>query len=155
MCVPYEEIQNIVKFYYKKRKNATQAAKRDCNVYGTNGVLVRVAQSWFKRFQTGNFDIKDAPHSVRPVTDKIDAIFKTVGRDRHISSYDVAEDLEIDYKIVRYTKKLNIGVPQELTERNLMKRVLICDSLLKCNEVWWTDCFWRYWTGDENWRKGF
>ncbi|KAJ0179306.1 hypothetical protein K1T71_005018 [Dendrolimus kikuchii] len=95
-----EEIRYILKFYYKKGKNATQAAKKICDVYGPNAVSVRVAQIWFKRFQSGNFDIKDARRSGRPVTDKIDAIFKRVEQDRHISSYDVAGELGIDHKTV-------------------------------------------------------
>ncbi|KAJ0176860.1 hypothetical protein K1T71_008039 [Dendrolimus kikuchii] len=102
----------------------------------------QVAQIWFKRFQSGNFDIKDARRSGRPVTYKIDAIFGKVEQDRHISSYDLAGELGIDHKTVLahlkkagYTKKLDIWVPHELTERNLINRVLICDSLLRRNET--------------------
>ncbi|KAJ0183237.1 hypothetical protein K1T71_001213 [Dendrolimus kikuchii] len=48
-----------------------------------------------------------------------------------------------------YTKKLDIWVPHELTERNLMNRVLICDSLLRRNE---TEPFLKKLiTGDEKW----
>lgn len=36
--------QYILKFYYKKRKNATLASKSICDVYGPNTVYVRVAQ---------------------------------------------------------------------------------------------------------------
>jgi len=46
-------------FIIKKGKNATRAAKKICDVYGYDAVLVRLAQSWFKRFQSENFDIKD------------------------------------------------------------------------------------------------
>ncbi|TLM46186.1 hypothetical protein FEC26_18845, partial [Acinetobacter baumannii] len=104
----------ILKFYYKKGKNATQAAKKNCDVYGPSAVSVRVAQIWFKRFQSGNFDVKDARRSG-----------------------------------LAYTKKLDIWVPHELTERNLMNRVLICDSLLRRNE---TEPFLKKLiTGDEKW----
>ncbi|KAJ0175683.1 hypothetical protein K1T71_008842 [Dendrolimus kikuchii] len=112
-----EEIRYILKFYYKQGKNVTQAAKKNCDVYGPNAVSVRVAQFWFKRFQSGNFDTKDARRSGRPVTDKIDAVFEKVEQDRHISSYDVAGELGIDHKTVLahlekagYTKKLDIWV---------------------------------------------
>ncbi|KAJ0183501.1 hypothetical protein K1T71_001477 [Dendrolimus kikuchii] len=48
-----------------------------------------------------------------------------------------------------YTKKLDIWVPHELSERNLMNRVLICDSLLRRNE---TEPFLKKMiTGDEKW----
>ncbi|KAJ0176522.1 hypothetical protein K1T71_007701 [Dendrolimus kikuchii] len=95
-----EEIRYILKFSYKKGKNATQAVKTICDVYGPNALSVRVAQIWFKRFQSENFDIKDARRSGHPVTDKIDAIFEKVEQDRHISSYDVAGELGIDQKTV-------------------------------------------------------
>jgi len=36
-----EEILYILKFYYKNGKNAIQAAKKNCDVYGS----IRVAQS--------------------------------------------------------------------------------------------------------------
>ncbi|EFN69608.1 hypothetical protein EAG_10774, partial [Camponotus floridanus] len=58
-----EEIRYILKFYFKKGKNATQAAKKICDVYGHDAVSIRVAQIWFKRFQSGNFNVKDTPRS--------------------------------------------------------------------------------------------
>ncbi|KAJ0182071.1 hypothetical protein K1T71_002793 [Dendrolimus kikuchii] len=65
-------------------------------------------------------------------------------------------ELGIDHKTVLvhlkkagYIKKLDIWVPHELTERNLMNRVLICDSLLRRNE---TEPFLKKLiTGDEKW----
>jgi len=53
-------LENFLKTYLKKGKNATQAAKQICDVYGHDAISVRVAQSWFKRFQSGNFDVKNA-----------------------------------------------------------------------------------------------
>ncbi|KAL0880854.1 hypothetical protein ABMA27_002037 [Loxostege sticticalis] len=131
---------DILKFCYKKGKNATQATKKIA-------MFMDLVQY-----------VKDASRSGRPITDKIDAIFEKVEQDQHISSYDVAEELGIDHKTVLahlkktgYTKKLDIWVPHELTERNLMNHVLICDSLLRRNE---TEPFLKLSlriTGDENW----
>ncbi|GBP17146.1 hypothetical protein EVAR_17271_1 [Eumeta japonica] len=39
-------------------------------------VSLRVAQNLFKRFQSGNFDIKDEPRSGRPVTDIVDTVLE-------------------------------------------------------------------------------
>ncbi|KAL0810222.1 hypothetical protein ABMA28_011004 [Loxostege sticticalis] len=89
---------------------------------------VRVAQTWFKRFQSGNFDVTDKRRSGRPIMDKIDAIFEKVEQDQHIR-------ILAHLKKTGYTKKLDIWVPHELTERNLMNRVLICDSILRRNET--------------------
>ncbi|GBP72405.1 Histone-lysine N-methyltransferase SETMAR [Eumeta japonica] len=70
--------------------------------------------------------------------------------------FSLAEDLEIHHKtvliyvkIVGYTKKFDTRIPPELTKRNLMHRVLVCDSLLKRNET--EPCLKRLITGDEKW----
>ncbi|GBP08346.1 hypothetical protein EVAR_78814_1 [Eumeta japonica] len=59
-----------------------------------------MAQNWFKRFQSGNFDVKDEPRSGRPVTDKDDAILEQVEQGRHINSYDIVEELGIGHETV-------------------------------------------------------
>jgi len=64
--------------YYKKGKTATQAAKKICDVYGHDVVSVRVVQSWFKYFQSGNFDVKDALRSGQSITGKVDEIMEKV-----------------------------------------------------------------------------
>ncbi|GBP43154.1 hypothetical protein EVAR_26828_1 [Eumeta japonica] len=55
------EIRYSLEFYYVKGKNSMQAAKKICNVYRPNAVPARVAQNSFKRFQSGNFDVKGSP----------------------------------------------------------------------------------------------
>ena len=45
-----------------------------------------------------NFSVKDEVCSGRPVTDKISAIFEEVEQDRYISSYDIAEEQDVDHK---------------------------------------------------------
>ncbi|XP_045448929.1 uncharacterized protein LOC123657427 [Melitaea cinxia] len=72
-----------------------------------------------------NFDIKNAFCSSRPVTDKRNDIFETVKLDRHLSSYDIDEDLRIDHK----------AVLTHLKKASLMDHVLICDSLLRRNDI--------------------
>ena len=101
MNVCDKEIRYILKFYYKKGKNATNAANKISAVYRPNAVSIRVAQMWFKRLKSGNFCVKDEVRSGRPVTDKIrEDHFEKVEQVRHISSYDIAEKLDVDHKTV-------------------------------------------------------
>jgi len=51
-------------------------------------------------FQFENFDVKDALHSDQPITEKIYEIMEKVEQDRHISSYDIGKELNIDHKTV-------------------------------------------------------
>ncbi|GBP65171.1 hypothetical protein EVAR_48648_1 [Eumeta japonica] len=86
-------------FVAQEGKNATQAArKKNCDVYESNAVPLRVVQNRFKRFQVSNFDVKDESRSGRPTTDRVDAILEKAQRDRHIHSYDIVEELGLPMK---------------------------------------------------------
>jgi len=47
-----------------------------------------------------------------------------------------------------YINRFDVWVPHDLTEKNLMDRISICDSLYKCNEE---IPFLQIVTGDEKW----
>ena len=76
MNVYDEEIRYILKFYYKKGKNATNAANKICAVYGPNAVSIRVPQMWFKRFKSGNFNVKDEVRIISSLIFPISTHFK-------------------------------------------------------------------------------
>ena len=46
-------------FYFRNRKNAAQAHRKLCGVYGDDCISERQCQNWFARFRYGNFDVKD------------------------------------------------------------------------------------------------
>jgi len=99
-----EEIRHILKFYYEKGKKVNQSSKKICDVYGYNAV--RVAQRWFKRFQSGNFYVKDAPCSGRPITGKVGEIMEKVEQDQLISNHSISKKLNVDHKtILNYLEK--------------------------------------------------
>ncbi|GBP77873.1 Putative uncharacterized protein FLJ37770 [Eumeta japonica] len=82
--------------------------------YKPNAVSKRDAQNWFKRFQSGNFDVKDEPRCGRPVTGKVDAILEKVQQDRRSIFNGIAEKLGIDYKkVLTHLKKENVRVKSE------------------------------------------
>ena len=153
-----EEIRYVMLFYYKKGKNAAQTSRKICEVYGADAVSERRTQKWFVRFRSGNFDVKDRPRSGRPVTEKVDEILQLVKQDRHVSYQEIANALRINHMTVwnhlkkaGYAKKLDVWVPHELTQRNLIDRISISETLLKHNEI---DPFLKQIiTGDEKWVK--
>ncbi|GFW80373.1 mariner transposase [Trichonephila clavipes] len=98
---------------YEKGKNAVQARKKLTDVYGEGVMTVRQCQNWFAKFRSGNFDVKNAPRSGRPVeADKV---------------YDHLKGLGL-------SSKLDVWVPYVLTERNLCRCIDVYDSLLKHHE---------------------
>ena len=73
-----------------------------------------------------------------------------------MSTVEIARELGIDHKTVlnhlhkaKYKKKLDVWVPHELSVRNMMDRINICDTLLKRNEI--EPFLKRMTTGDEKW----
>lgn len=45
-------------------------------VYVEGTLSNRTAQEWFARFRSGNFEVKDATRSGRPMTGKVDEIME-------------------------------------------------------------------------------
>ena len=144
-----------MQYHYDKDKNVAQICEKICAIYGEDTLSKSAARKWFARFRAGNCDVKDEPRSGRPITEKSDEIMK-IERDKHVSTVEIARELGIDYKTVLnplhkvgYKKKLDVWVPHELSVRNMMDRINICDTLLKRNE---TEPFVkRMITGDEKW----
>jgi [histone H3]-lysine36 N-dimethyltransferase SETMAR len=126
------------------------------SVYGPDTVTANHAQFWIRRFRSGNFEAKDEPRSGRPIVKNVDGIMEIVEADRHLSTVSIAQELNISQKTVwnhlnkvGYKKKLHVWVPHELTQKNLMDRISICESLLNRNKI---DPFLkRMITGDEKW----
>ncbi|GFT79737.1 histone-lysine N-methyltransferase SETMAR [Trichonephila clavipes] len=138
----------------RKGKNAVQAKKNLTDVYGEGVLTVRQCQNWFAKFQSGNFDVEDAPRSGRPVEADKDAIKALVDANRRITTREIRLRLNLSNSAVYdhlkglgLSSKLDVWVPHVLTERNLCRRIDDCDSLLKRHE---NDPFLkRIITGDE------
>ncbi|XP_011051581.1 PREDICTED: histone-lysine N-methyltransferase SETMAR-like [Acromyrmex echinatior] len=148
-----EKIRHILQFFFDKGENASQAENVN-SVYDSDTVTANHAQFWFRRFRSGNFDVKDVSRSGRPIVENVDKIMEIVESDRHVSTVSIAQELNIAQKTVwnhlnkaGYKKKLDVWVPYELTQKNLMYRISICESLLNRNKI---NLFLkRMMTGDE------
>ena len=86
--------------------------------------------------------MKDKSCSGRPITEKSNEIMIKVKHDKHVNTVEIARELGIDHKTVLnhlhkagYKKKFDVWVPHELSVRNMMDRINICDTLLKRNEI--------------------
>ncbi|GFV47221.1 histone-lysine N-methyltransferase SETMAR [Trichonephila clavipes] len=123
-------------------------------VYGVNTVTANYVQFWFRRFRSGIFDVKDAPRTGRPVAENVDKTTEIIEVDRHVSGRSIAQELKIDHKIVlnhlrRFKKKLNVWVQHQLTPKNMMDRISICETLVKRNEI--NPFLKQTVTGDKKW----
>ena len=151
-----EHFLHILLFYFRKGKNAAQAAKKLRDVYGEEALKDRQCRNWFDKFRSGDFSLKDEQRSGRPNEVDDDQIKAIIESDRHVTVREIEEMLKIpkstiDRHIQRLglVKKLDIWIPHELKEIHLTKRINACDLHLKRNEF---DPFLkRIITGDEKW----
>ncbi|GFW41188.1 histone-lysine N-methyltransferase SETMAR [Trichonephila clavipes] len=76
------------------------------------------------------------------VVENVNKITEIIKVDQHVSSRSIAQELKIDYKTVLnhlrkvgFKKKPNVWVPHQLTPKNMMDRISICEALTKRNEI--------------------
>nr|APL98298.1 putative DD34D transposase [Bactrocera tryoni] len=151
-----QHFRHILLFYYQKGKNAVQARRKLCDVYGEDVLTERQCQNWFAKFRSGNFDLEDAPRPGRTLEADVDKIKSLVDANRRITTREIAERLNLSNATVHkhmkrlgLISKLDIWVPHVLTERNLLRRINDCDLLIKRQR---SDPFLkRIVTGDEKW----
>ncbi|GFU69193.1 histone-lysine N-methyltransferase SETMAR [Trichonephila clavipes] len=129
MEVNKENIRFFLQLFFDNGKNGSQAVEIANGVYGVDTVTANYVQVWFRRCRSV---------------------------DRHVSSRSIAQKLKIDHKTVLshlrkvgFKKKLYVWVPHQLTPKNMMDRVFICEALVKRNEM----VPFLKWvvTGDEKW----
>jgi len=108
-------------YYYRKGKNAVQAHRKLCNVYGEDILKVRQCQNWFAKFQSGDFYVKDVERSGRLVEVHGNGTLTLLESGRRQTTRQIFERLHISKSSVEnhlkqlgYTNNLDIWVPYEL-----------------------------------------
>ncbi|GFU83575.1 histone-lysine N-methyltransferase SETMAR [Trichonephila clavipes] len=90
------------------------------------------------------------------VFENVDKIVEIIEVYRHVGCRSLSQELKIDHETVLshlskvgFKKKLHVWARQQLTPKNMMNRISICESLAKRNEV---DPFLKWMvTGYEKW----
>ncbi|XP_076302859.1 histone-lysine N-methyltransferase SETMAR-like [Lasioglossum baleicum] len=133
--------RHLMLFFFREGKNATQAANNICADYGEDAIAERTVRKWFARFKAGNFDHEDQEGPGRPSTTDEDMIRTEIENSPRSTLRQLAGMLNkskstIHDHIVKlgYVNRFDVWVPHDLTEKNLLDRISICDLLHKCNE---------------------
>lgn len=149
-------LRHILYFFFRKGLKPVEAHREICAVYGDSAISCDSCERWFVRFRYGNVSLKDSARSGRPITTDEDQILSIIKSDRHISTREIAKRLSVQHSTVArrlnslgITKKMDNLIPHELTENNLLNRVMVCQSLLKRNSM--KPFLKRMITGDEKW----
>ncbi|GFW78578.1 histone-lysine N-methyltransferase SETMAR [Trichonephila clavipes] len=87
-------------------------------------------------------NVKEAPRTGRLVVEIVNKTTKIIKIDPYVSDRSIAQSLKIDHKTVLnhlrkvgFKKKLDVWVQHQLTPKNMMDRISICETLTKRNEI--------------------
>lgn len=151
-----KHFRHILLFFFNKGIKVTEAQRELCIVYGDSAISYDTCQRWFARFRDGNFSLEDNPRNGRPITIDDDQILEQIKSNRHISTREVAQCLGVEHstiskrlKSLGFMKKIDTWIPHNLSEKNILDRIAICESLLKWNSL--EPFLKRVITGDEKW----
>jgi len=135
-------IIDISLFYFSKGKNSSESHKRLCSVYGNKSLSKRQCQNCSKIFIDSDFVVTDKQRPGCPVEVYDKEIKEIIEMDRHSMTCNIAEKLNVSHTYIEkclqqmdYLKKMDLWVPNELTEAHLTQRINICDFLLKLNKM--------------------
>ncbi|KAK1118283.1 hypothetical protein K0M31_015325 [Melipona bicolor] len=107
--------RHILLYYFRKGKNASQAQKKLCAVYGDEALKERQCRNWFERFRSGDFSLKNAQRSGRPVEVDETHIKAIIDSDRHSTTRDIAEKLNVSHTCIEKQLK-TLAIPQDIAE---------------------------------------
>ena len=129
-------IRHCMLFQFHQSKNASQATKTICSVYGEDALVERTCRYWFARFTAGDFDLSDKERAGRPVEADDDALEQLLREDPRQSASELALQLSGTSRTVLNrlhalgkVQKIGKWVPHKLSEANIQQRLSVCASL--------------------------
>ncbi|GFU24504.1 histone-lysine N-methyltransferase SETMAR [Trichonephila clavipes] len=129
-----EKIRFFLPFFFDKDENASQVAEIVNGVYGADTITANYVQFCFRRFRSGIFNVKDAPHTGRLVVENVFKITEIIEVNRHVSNRSIAQELKIDHKTDLpfaqswIQKEAPCWEPHQLTPKNMMDQESICEA---------------------------
>ncbi|KAL1116692.1 hypothetical protein AAG570_005164 [Ranatra chinensis] len=122
-------------------KKAAGNCRKICDVYGEDAVTERVCQKWFSRFRSENFFGSRCTSHWPPTEIDSDKVKEMVDTNPRYTTRQTADILKISKSSVEnhlhqlgYVSRLDVWVPHQLSQANLIQRISICDSLWKREE---------------------
>ncbi|KAI4472752.1 hypothetical protein M0802_016524 [Mischocyttarus mexicanus] len=80
---------------FKKGSSVKDTGDEICTIYGSGIQTIRTVHNWFKKFITGNFDLKDEDHSGRSAMTDTDLIKSMLAENPRYSVPEIVDATKI------------------------------------------------------------
>ena len=109
-----EHFRHIFLFYFRKGKNAAQAAKKLHDADGEEALKDRQCRNWFDKYRSGDFSLKNEQRSSRPNEVDDDQIKAIIESNRHVTVREFEKMLKIPKSTIdRHMEQNSSSVPAE------------------------------------------
>ncbi|XP_046832405.1 histone-lysine N-methyltransferase SETMAR-like [Vespa crabro] len=127
-----KHLRHVMLHCFKKGSSAKDTADEICTVYGSGTTTIRTVRNWFKKFRTGNFDLRDEDRSGRPATTDTDLIKSMLAKNPRYSVREIVDATNIPRTTV-HNHLIKMGYenrPSSVAKPGLHpKKIFLC--------IWW------------------
>lgn len=148
--------RHVMLYCFKRGLTASQTLNEMFSVYADACITHQTVRKWYRSFEAGDFNMEDQARSGRPQEVDETLLMDLVRENPRVTVRELADTLHKsvstvhDYlKKLGFSSRLDVWVPHELNERQLVERVNVCDMLLQQYQK--EPFLKRIITGDESW----
>ena len=105
-------------------------------MYGEGAIAERTARDWYAKFKNGNFDLKDAPRSGRPVEFDEERLNQLLHENPRQTTRELAEKMECSHTAIE-----KFLLKNKLLKNLKKRRELSCQPNSLCHGIQCSKCY--------------
>lgn len=150
------DLRTSLRFCYFLKKSAAESHQMLVEAYGSHALSEPTCREWFRKFKSGDFDLKDKERSGQPKKFEDAELQALLDENTVQTESELAEALNVDRSTVGKRlhamgkiQKEGKWVPHKLSERDIERRFSTCEMLYQRYKR--KSFLHRIVTGDEKW----
>ena len=133
--------EHVLLFLFNQNKNASESRRILVETYGDNVLTQDACVRWFRRFKSGDFDLKDKDRPGQPKKIEYAELQALLDKDDTQTQQQMAEKLNVGRQTISdrlhaigKIQKAGKWIPHHLNDRQMEKRKTVCEVLLSRHE---------------------
>lgn len=151
-----QHLREVLLHYYILKQSAGETHRMLLDIYGDHAPSSTTCKEWFRRFQSGDYDVSDREREEAPKKFQDAQLQDLLKGDPSRTLKDFSNELNVDRSTIGkrlhalgMVQKSGNWVPHQLKERDIERRLVTCEILLQRQKR--KGFLHRIVTGDEKW----